>query len=305
MYPNNRQNSYSTAHIVSNSLDLVNDYVYDPNTQIHYNMYRNVGQNRVPAPSATNLMPVNSPARSVRRMHSGDSEEDDFTTVSHKKKRNSNRSNNYQQQRQQQNDFHTSPSNQTNQPFSQRTATNLNLNRQNYQQNQNISIEATRNVPDKQAAEEVLLHYKHNYQIDILINNYHSSTLKCGANEVDINELSGDLKALFPEIHNVVRLKNKFQQDIRMVKVEFASATIRDDILNSGKINVNFRSYDIEEYLAPACVLICSRCMGIGHFKKQCTQLNETCKICGQSSLDLKQHICTMQPKCVHCAGNH
>ncbi|CAF1507782.1 unnamed protein product [Didymodactylos carnosus] len=204
MYPNNRQNSYSTAHIVSNSLDLVNDYVYDPNIQIHYNMYRNVGQNRVPAPSATNLMPVNSPARSVRRMHSGDSEEDDFTTVSHKKKRNSNRSNNYQQQRQQQNDFHTSPSNQTNQPFSQRTATNLNLNQQNYQQNQNISIEATRyaltrfpfqpfiirfssgNVPDKQAAEEVLLHYKHNRQIDILINNYRSSTLKCGANEYDI-----------------------------------------------------------------------------------------------------------------------
>ncbi|CAF1211542.1 unnamed protein product, partial [Didymodactylos carnosus] len=194
--------------------------------------------------------------------------------------------------------------------------------------------------------------------MDILINNYRSSTLKCGANEydillyvkdvnsftflfgkqkwplqiggenfifpstpsippqlaliiknvdlrVDINELSGDLKALFPEIYNVVRLKNKFQQDIRMVKVEFVSATIRDDILNSGKINVNFRSYDIEEYLAPACVLICSRCMGTGHFKKQCTQLNETCKICGQSSLDLKQHICTMQPKCVHCAGNH
>jgi hypothetical protein len=62
----------------------------------------------------------------------------------------------------------------------------------------------------------------------------------------------------------------------------------RIQILSSGKINVNYRSYDVEEYIAPVSVLICSKCCGIGHFKRQCIQSNETCRTCGQSFPDLR-----------------
>ncbi|CAF2967175.1 unnamed protein product [Rotaria sp. Silwood2] len=92
----------------------------------------------------------------------------------------------------------------------------------------------------------------------------------------DMNVFSDDLKGKFPEIKNVIRLKNKFQQDIKIVKIEFVSTLARNQILAAGKININYRSYDVEEYIAPARVLICSKCCGIGHFKRQCTQSSET-----------------------------
>ncbi|CAF4467744.1 unnamed protein product [Rotaria socialis] len=64
-------------------------------------------------------------------------------------------------------------------------------------------------------------------------------------------------------------------------------------------------THDVEAYLAPADVLICSKCMGIGHFRKQCTEAEETCKVCGTSCPDLRQHKCSTVIKCIHCDGDH
>ncbi|CAF1636464.1 unnamed protein product, partial [Didymodactylos carnosus] len=121
----------------------------------------------------------------------------------------------------------------------------------------------------------------------------------------NFDDFSDDLKTTYPEIHSVIRLKNKHQNSIKLIKIEILSATKREEILTVGKIIVNSMTFDVEEYLAPANVLICSKCMAIGHFKKQCTQVNETCKICGTSCADLLQHNCTMVSKCIHCDGDH
>ncbi|CAF4686934.1 unnamed protein product, partial [Rotaria sp. Silwood2] len=90
-----------------------------------------------------------------------------------------------------------------------------------------------------------------------------------------------------------------------MVKIELTSPSIRDDLLNKKRIFVNYITYDIIEYLAPANVLICSKCMAIGHFKKQCSQIKETCRICGEQVDDMKNHKCSKIEKCIHCGQNH
>lgn len=74
-----------------------------------------------------------------------------------------------------------------------------------------------------------------------------------------------------------------------MIKIELSSALLRNELLNKKRIVVNYISYDIIEYLAPVNVLICSKCMAIGHFKKQCTQIKETCRTCGDQVDDLKK----------------
>ncbi|CAF5224051.1 unnamed protein product, partial [Rotaria magnacalcarata] len=122
---------------------------------------------------------------------------------------------------------------------------------------------------------------------------------------ININEFAEHIKLQFPEVKNVIRLKNKMQQEIRYIKIEFISYLARNEMLKKGRINIDYRTYDIEEYLAPASVLICSKCCGIGHFKRQCTQNAITCKLCGQTYTDVKQHTCTNVPKCVHCDGAH
>ncbi|CAF1289161.1 unnamed protein product [Rotaria sordida] len=376
--------------MVSNSLNLVNDYVYDPTTNIHYYNNRNSPQNNIQASSSPtniqNIQTIDSPARSIRRLHSDD-HDDDFTMVTYKKKKKNNNNNNnlmyhknqlYQQSSSSVNNNNGQSSSQV---HNHRIITNSNLMHQkgthdSSQHHPDITIAATRyaqtrspfspfiirfstgNVKDKQAAEEITLFFKNEHQIDILFSNYRLSTFKCSSKEydillfvkdansftslldedkwppqigsqyytfpssptippqlsliiknvdfhTDINDFSSDLKTKFPEIINVIRLKNKFQQDIKIVKIEFVSTSARDQILAAGKININYRSYDVEEYIAPARVLICSKCCGIGHFKRQCTQSNETCKTCGLSFPDLKQHVCSNLPNCIHCGGEH
>ncbi|CAF2912963.1 unnamed protein product [Rotaria sp. Silwood2] len=214
-------------------------------------------------------------------------------------------------------------------------------------------------VKEKQAAEEIVTHFKSNFQLDILFMNYRISTTKCTAGEYDIllfaknmdsftslldqnrwpskigntsysfpsslpsippqlsliiknvdlrtslKEFTDDIKELYPDIRNIIRLKNKFQQDIRMVKVELGSIQTRNNILKGGKICINYRTYDVDEYIGTASVLICSKCCGIGHFKSRCSQSNETCRNCGNSYPDLKLHKCTNEPCCIHCNGKH
>ena len=122
---------------------------------------------------------------------------------------------------------------------------------------------------------------------------------------IDLDEFSKHLKSAYPNILNIIRLKNKFQNNIKLVKIECTSPTTREELLNRKRITINYLTYDTAEYLAPAQVLICSKCLAIGHFKKQCTQTLEACRICAEQCQDLKQHKCTLIEKCIHCQQNH
>lgn len=122
---------------------------------------------------------------------------------------------------------------------------------------------------------------------------------------IDSNEISTDLKTVYPDILNVVRSKNKSQYPIKLIKVEILSSPTRDEIISSGRISLNGITYEVEEYLAPASVLICSKCMGIGHFNKQYKQNLTTCKVCGSTCTDLRDHNCSLICKCIHCGGDH
>ncbi|CAF1323542.1 unnamed protein product [Didymodactylos carnosus] len=121
----------------------------------------------------------------------------------------------------------------------------------------------------------------------------------------DSVQVTRDLKEVYSDIKNVIRMKNRYQNEIKLVKHEFSKPEQRDEILNRGKIVIDSVTYEAEEFLAPARVLICSNCMGIGHFRKQCQQQDETCKICGLICPDLKMHVCSQQQKCIHCGGGH
>ncbi|CAF1416197.1 unnamed protein product [Rotaria magnacalcarata] len=122
---------------------------------------------------------------------------------------------------------------------------------------------------------------------------------------IDLEDFIDDIKASYSQVKNVIRMKNKFQSNIKLVKIELTSSSLKEQLLNSKKIIVNHITYDIDEYLAPATVLICSRCMAIGHFKSQCKQINETCKTRGEQCVDLKLHNCSQVEKCIHCQQKH
>jgi len=94
---------------------------------------------------------------------------------------------------------------------------------------------------------------------------------------IDFDDFCSDIKSRYPDIQNIIRMKNKFQSFINMVKIEFTSSLTRDKLLIEKKILFNFIYYAVAEYLAPFQVLICSKCSGIGHFRNVCTQVKSTC----------------------------
>ncbi|CAF4029044.1 unnamed protein product, partial [Adineta steineri] len=90
-----------------------------------------------------------------------------------------------------------------------------------------------------------------------------------------------------------------------MVKLELTCPNVRDKLLNDRRILINHISYVVAEFLAPAHVLICSKCMALGHFQKQCSQTKETCRTCSEVVDNMKNHICSKIEKCTHCQSNH
>ena len=123
--------------------------------------------------------------------------------------------------------------------------------------------------------------------------------------KVNFAEFTDDIKSRYPEVKNVIRLKNKFQNEIRLVKIELSSPGLREQLLKDKSIVVDYITYDIDEYLAPANVLICSKCMAIGHFRRQCTQVKETCCTCGEFIDNKSSHQCSNVEKCIRCGENH
>ena len=110
---------------------------------------------------------------------------------------------------------------------------------------------------------------------------------------LDFNEFCHEIKTRYPQVKNVIRLKNKFNNDVKLVKLELTSVNIREELLSKRQITVVYLVYDIDEYFAPANILICSKCMGLGHLRKQCSQVKSTYCTCGECSDDLKLHICS------------
>ncbi|CAF1573779.1 unnamed protein product [Rotaria magnacalcarata] len=97
---------------------------------------------------------------------------------------------------------------------------------------------------------------------------------------LDFKEFSKDIKTNYPQVKNVTRLKNKFNNDIKLLKLELSSAAVREELLFKKK-----------DYCRP--------------FHETMYPDQETCKTYGECIDDLKLHICSNVEKCIHCGQNH
>ena len=114
------------------------------------------------------------------------------------------------------------------------------------------------------------------------------------------------MKEQYPEVVDVIRLKNRAQHPVRTVKVAFSCAKARNNVLQQKEMPIDYMKYRVVEYLTPAQVLICGNCCEIGHFQKNCPLRDKTtCKICGVSYADIKNHECSGVPKCIRCGEDH
>ncbi|CAF4352439.1 unnamed protein product [Didymodactylos carnosus] len=256
-------------------------------------------QTRVPPPSNANLVPLNSPARSIRRTHSDfDEIEDEFRTVNSKKSKNidPNRSILPVQRQltrspspslmslssQVNNGVSVTSSSTVKSPSNQRTTANGTTVNSIYN-NQQSTVHLKLLNTEQEVAKDLCVHLKQNRGLDIELVGFRRSIRKCGPNEVDIllfvkdshsfahlyNDLNWpqtrhgqvfthpsspsippqlslivknvglhmdfvqvtiDLKEVYSDIKNVIRMKNRYQNEIKLVKLEFSKSEQRDEI---------------------------------------------------------------------------
>ena len=123
---------------------------------------------------------------------------------------------------------------------------------------------------------------------------------------IDWEEFIQDTKEQYPTVSEVIRLKNRYQQSVRAVKIVFACAKARNIVLQQKEMSIDHMKYRVVEYFTPAQVLICGNCCEIGHFQKNCPHRDKTtCKVCGVSYDDIKTHECSRVPKCIRCGEDH
>ncbi|CAF3006168.1 unnamed protein product [Rotaria sp. Silwood2] len=323
VYSNQQQNRYSIDNIIG---QLPQSCYYhqcscpatqvDPLSNVHFISKENRRHQRIPPPLSTNTIPINSPARSKRGTLSSPPSNQNLTTAATR----------YATTR------FPFP------PYITRFKSNqVTLNHFNedivhhFKNNHQINIEILncRSSKVKCNNDEIdfLLYLKDSvsfaslydqtiWPLKLAGNDYTfpswpsippqlSLILKNVNVQIDLEDFTNEVKALVPDVKNVIRMKNKFGNNIHMIKLELVSLLARQDLIDAKKLIINYISYEVTEFLAPVTVLICSKYSGIGHFRKQCTEQNETCKTCVQTFADLKNHHCTMDPLCKHCNGNH
>ncbi|CAF3998184.1 unnamed protein product [Rotaria sordida] len=69
---------------------------------------------------------------------------------------------------------------------------------------------------------------------------------------IDWVRFSNELKSNYSGIVNIIRMKNKKYENIKLIKIEFDKPEQRNNILLKGKIIIECLLYEVEEYLAPA-----------------------------------------------------
>ncbi|CAF3292755.1 unnamed protein product [Rotaria sp. Silwood2] len=132
----------------------------------------------------------------------------------------------------------------------------------------------------------------------------HTVVIKYVQNEIHKNDIEDELKIKYPSVFAIEDMMGTMRSNSRHIRVEIYQLDDYNKIINDGKIGLQGQIFEVEEYLAPPKILICTRCNIPGHMKKTCQSAIEICRRCGQDRNDGKNHNeCLL--KCLHCGGQH
>ena len=132
----------------------------------------------------------------------------------------------------------------------------------------------------------------------------HTVVIKFVQNELHKDDIKKELKDMFTSIFLVEDIMGTMRSNSRHIRVEFYQKDDYNKIVNDGKIGLQGQIFEVEEYLPPPKILICSKCNIPGHQKKICQSDTEICRRCGQNRNDGNKHD-TCALKCQHCGGEH
>ncbi|CAF4571394.1 unnamed protein product, partial [Didymodactylos carnosus] len=120
-----------------------------------------------------------------------------------------------------------------------------------------------------------------------------------------MDDLKYELELKFKSIFSVEEMAGTITDRNRHVKIELWDEKEYENLLNSGKLNVQGNLFDVDKFLPSPKILICAKCNLPGHTRKMCQVSNfDVCKRCGGDRKNLEEHK-NCQIKCHNCQGDH
>ncbi|CAF2747665.1 unnamed protein product [Rotaria sp. Silwood2] len=111
---------------------------------------------------------------------------------------------------------------------------------------------------------------------------YHTLLLKYVPNEITLDGINNELGSYISSIYNLEEMIGSITDKARHVRIEVKSIVEYDQLIQKGAITLDGRLIELQEFLAPPRILICSKCNNPGHIRKNCSLDYDSCRRCGQ-----------------------
>ncbi|CAM4855057.1 unnamed protein product [Rotaria socialis] len=131
----------------------------------------------------------------------------------------------------------------------------------------------------------------------------HSIILKFVPSMIATEEIEEAISDICQSKILIAEMKGSMTTKSRHIRIDITSKDEVRKLLNSGYISVGGYLIEVDEFLAPPQILICSRCNKPGHIKKQCNETYDKCRRCGLNKLQGDHLQCVI--KCHHCNEDH
>lgn len=105
------------------------------------------------------------------------------------------------------------------------------------------------------------------------------------------------------DLFNIEEMKGSINMKTRHLRIDIASTADYEKLLNSGGLAIDGNIIEIQEFLAPPKLLLCSKCNGPGHVKRDCHFDYEACHRCGNDRTLGEHKQCTIL--CHRCNQSH
>ena len=131
----------------------------------------------------------------------------------------------------------------------------------------------------------------------------HSLVLKFVPFYITIEDVEKEISTILDSTFSVEEMKGSMTDKFRHIRLELKSTAEYQRMLKNEQVSIDGYLINIQEFLAPPRLLICSKCNDPGHIRKYCTLKFDACRRCGEDRSSGDHDKCTV--RCHRCNQGH
>ena len=127
----------------------------------------------------------------------------------------------------------------------------------------------------------------------------YSVILKSVSNSINYDDLLDEIKNICPSVFKLEELNGTRREQSRHIRLDLKDKCEYEKIIGEGVLSIYGQFIEVNEFLAPPRLLICTKCNDPGHIRKNCTFAYDACRRCGHDRSEGEHNEC--QKHCHHC----